>query len=90
MIVEPLSSGNGYAVSMKNEEPRMITTTRHHALTPNSPVAVMRAMARQFVAWASRRRQRLDLDELDDRLLSDIGLTREAARREAEKPFWRR
>lgn len=68
----------------------MIATTRHHALAPKSAVAVMRAMARQLVAWAGRRRQRLDLDELDDRLLSDIGLTREAARREAEKPFWRR
>ena len=39
--------------------------------------------------WCRRRRQRLDLRELDDRLLRDIGLTREKARREWRKPFWR-
>lgn len=34
------------------------------------------------------RRQRLTLRELDDRALADIGLTREAARAEANRPFW--
>jgi uncharacterized protein YjiS (DUF1127 family) len=29
------------------------------------------------------------LCELDDHILQDIGLTRVALRREAEKPFWR-
>jgi uncharacterized protein YjiS (DUF1127 family) len=33
--------------------------------------------------------QRTDLRELDDRLLRDIGITREQARREVRKPFWR-
>ncbi|MEX0697806.1 MAG: DUF1127 domain-containing protein [Dongiaceae bacterium] len=34
-------------------------------------------------------RQRRTLATLDDRQLGDIGLGRAAARREAEKPFWR-
>ena len=33
--------------------------------------------------------QRHALLELDDRLLEDIGLTREDALREVRKPFWR-
>ncbi|MCT7376111.1 DUF1127 domain-containing protein [Chelativorans salis] len=36
-----------------------------------------------------RRRQRLHLSELDDHLLADIGLTRQAVRRECASPFWR-
>lgn len=35
-----------------------------------------------------RRRWRQDLAALDDRLLADIGVTREQARREAGKSFW--
>lgn len=38
--------------------------------------------------WLARRRQRLDLAELDDRLLQDIGLTRADVARETAKPFW--
>lgn len=36
-----------------------------------------------------RRRQRLDLDALDDAALKDIGLSPEDVRRECAKPFWR-
>ena len=42
--------------------------------------------------WNARSRQRSQLGELADLnnyLLKDIGLTREEALREAEKPFWR-
>ena len=35
-----------------------------------------------------KRRQRQALLDLDDHLLTDIGLTREAAKHEAKKPFW--
>jgi uncharacterized protein YjiS (DUF1127 family) len=43
--------------------------------------------------WIARSRQRRDLAELaewDDYLLKDIGVSREAALREATKPFWRK
>lgn len=36
-----------------------------------------------------RRRQRKHLLRLDDRLLSDIGVSRQEAEREAQKPLWR-
>jgi uncharacterized protein YjiS (DUF1127 family) len=43
--------------------------------------------------WMQRSQQRWALSELanaNDHLLQDIGLSREEARREAAKPFWRR
>ncbi|NNG02831.1 MAG: DUF1127 domain-containing protein [Inquilinus sp.] len=46
------------------------------------------AAAALFV-WRERSRQRRHLRHLDDRLLRDIGLTRQDARGEAAKPAWR-
>ena len=43
---------------------------------------------RQFAIELEKARQRGILMELDDRLLEDIGLTREQAVREARKRFW--
>ena len=46
----------------------------------------------EIYGWAERRRQRqalASLIESSDHLLRDVGLTREEARREAAKPFWR-
>jgi uncharacterized protein YjiS (DUF1127 family) len=40
--------------------------------------------------WRDRVRQREALKALDDRLLDDVGLSREQARREISKPFWKR
>ena len=37
----------------------------------------------------SRRQQRRDLRELDDRQLHDVGITRAQAVRESRKPFWK-
>jgi len=39
--------------------------------------------------WQDRRRQRLTLARLDDRMLHDIGLTYSDVDREISKPFWR-
>ena len=48
------------------------------------------AIASRYVAvWARRRRQRLRLKDLDDRILKDIGVSRAEADREMRKPFWR-
>ena len=38
--------------------------------------------------WSDRRRQRLRLQELEDWMLKDIGITREEADGEVRKPFW--
>jgi len=38
--------------------------------------------------WWERRTARLRLAEMSDHNLQDIGLTREDALKEAEKPFW--
>jgi uncharacterized protein YjiS (DUF1127 family) len=48
-------------------------------------------LAASIRLWIARRRQRERLGELallDDRLLKDIGVSREDALREAAKPFW--
>jgi uncharacterized protein YjiS (DUF1127 family) len=45
--------------------------------------------AASLTTWATRRRTRLALDNLDARQLRDVGLTPDAARREARKVFWR-
>lgn len=39
--------------------------------------------------WKARSRQRRQLGLLDDRLLKDIGLTRDDVKQEIAKPFWR-
>jgi len=39
--------------------------------------------------WLNRRRGRQELSSLDDRLLDDIGISREDALWKARKPFWR-
>ncbi len=47
-----------------------------------------RACAVVVAAWRSRARQRDSLAQLDDHLLADIGLTREAQLVDCAKPFW--
>lgn len=39
--------------------------------------------------WTHRHRSRQTLAGLEDHELDDIGMSREAARQEAAKPFWR-
>ncbi|MFG1398852.1 DUF1127 domain-containing protein [Roseixanthobacter pseudopolyaromaticivorans] len=39
--------------------------------------------------WLRRARERRELADLDDDQMRDAGISRDAARREAEKPFWR-
>jgi uncharacterized protein YjiS (DUF1127 family) len=47
----------------------------------------------RFWRWCARRsarsRQREALSRLDDRLLEDIGVTRQQANAEAAKPYWK-
>jgi uncharacterized protein YjiS (DUF1127 family) len=47
------------------------------------------AAVRIVLFWMERSRQRRALAKLDDRLLRDIGLTRDQARQECANPFWK-
>jgi len=51
-----------------------------------SPLELYQA---ELIAWMARARERNALSDLDDRLLHDIGVSRDAAEREWRKPFWR-
>lgn len=45
-------------------------------------------MVANVVHWQERAKQRRQLSELDDRLLSDIGVRRIDAHHESSKHFW--
>lgn len=47
------------------------------------------AFLKTLYQWHERRRSRHELRYLDDHLLKDIGLKRDAALREARRPFWK-
>jgi uncharacterized protein YjiS (DUF1127 family) len=67
-----------------------MTTRSEFATTPiRLPLdALSRALAFLFRGY-DRHLQRLDLSQLTDEQLDDIGLSRREATREAAKPFWR-
>lgn len=54
---------------------------------PRAAFAAKR-LRRLLALWASRRRERLALAEMDERLLKDIGVDPITARMEAGRPFW--
>lgn len=63
-------------------QPRPIDLSHQPFLAPLSrPLAMLRR-------WRQTARERRQLEEMDDRMLRDIGLAREDARREAARPFW--
>jgi uncharacterized protein YjiS (DUF1127 family) len=69
-------------------EPAGMRALRRQSASSNSIEAWLRTLG----FWIDRSRQRKqlgELAELNDYLLRDIGVSREEAMREAEKPFWR-
>jgi uncharacterized protein YjiS (DUF1127 family) len=42
-----------------------------------------------LLRWQEREEMRSRLADMDDRILKDVGLTREDLLREIAKPFWR-
>lgn len=46
-------------------------------------------LASAIRSWRHRRQSRATLADMDDRMLRDIGVTREQVQEEARKPFWR-
>ena len=70
-----------------------MTTTAASSTAPVArlpyPVFALRRLRLRFLArWYDRHLQRLDLAEIDDHLLRDLGLTPEDVRRECAKFFW--
>ncbi|MCF6109670.1 DUF1127 domain-containing protein [Mesorhizobium muleiense] len=54
-----------------------------------SPVMILRRVHLRLLArWYDRHLQRLDLAEIDEHLLRDLGLTPQDIRRECMKSFW--
>ena len=67
-------------------------SVREPVRTGSIVVAVRAVLSRWSGAieiWLNRRQGRQDLSALDDRLLADVGISREDALWEAGKPFWR-
>ena len=62
------------------------------AVVPETRKLALSVCLNTVATWIVRIGQRRALRELAEqgRLLSDVGLTREQALREAAKPFWRR
>ena len=56
------------------------------------PLPLLARIAMQFAVivttWDMKRRTRRQLRTLDDRLLRDVGIERDAALTEARRPFW--
>jgi uncharacterized protein YjiS (DUF1127 family) len=63
-----------------------------NAALPEIRMAALSVCLNTVATWIARGGQRRALRELaqDQRLLADIGLTREQALDETAKPFWRR
>lgn len=60
-----------------------------HGMKFNAPVRGARAGALKWVAAAlTTHRSRVDLRNLDDHMLKDIGVTRQQAATEADRPIW--
>ena len=55
----------------------------------DSSLTVWTRAARVLGQWSGRRRSRIALARLDDRLLRDAGLDALSAEAEAAQPFWR-
>ncbi|GGH25581.1 Uncharacterized conserved protein YjiS, DUF1127 family [Cribrihabitans marinus] len=67
--------------------------TRHLQMLTASPrLPLIASLAVRFAVmvttWEKRRRTRLNLGRLDDRILADVGLTRHQARTESARLFW--
>jgi uncharacterized protein YjiS (DUF1127 family) len=59
--------------------PCAVTPRRRH------PLARLWALV---LTWERRARERQELATIEPRLLRDMGIPEDAARREARKPFW--
>lgn len=70
-----------------------VNSTFSQTITIPAPTFVvsrgMIAVAVKMDTWATRRKTRKALRDLPEHILFDVGLTREQARTESAKYFWR-
>jgi uncharacterized protein YjiS (DUF1127 family) len=70
----------------------MLSLVRRHpritTVSWSNVIRLCRRVCEQAVAWHSRTRQLDALSRLDDRLLADIGLTRQDQMVACSKLFW--
>lgn len=63
--------------------------SRHAVRVPGLAKRELPGWVHAIEIWLVRRQDRQDLSALDDRLLEDLGISREDALWNAGKPFWR-
>lgn len=72
--------------------PPSVSLSSHQTLAIPAPFAgcggICWRFAMRLLRIYDRQQQRRHLLELDDRMLADIGITREQAQAEGRKPFW--
>ncbi len=56
----------------------------------HAPANALRGIFDLLLEWQERARSRHHLQQIDDRLLADMGLTRDMVEAEIRKPVWRR
>ena len=61
-----------------------------NVLGSNAPPRSLPKLMQQVAQWQERARSRYLLQQLDDRMLRDIGLSRSDVHRECTKFFWQR
>jgi uncharacterized protein YjiS (DUF1127 family) len=94
-----------FTISAADANVRAVASTKPESQMPKSSAAdfanyrattnrvelalILSGLIETVAVWIARRRQRRVLAALDQHLLEDVGLSREQARREAAKPFWK-
>ncbi|MEM9969634.1 MAG: DUF1127 domain-containing protein [Pseudomonadota bacterium] len=79
---------------MKGHHPiRIVKGKTMTVRTHNSPLAIRgtqprKGFARFIFSILRLGKSRQDLRKLDDHLLRDLGITREEAKKEADRPIW--
>jgi uncharacterized protein YjiS (DUF1127 family) len=65
-----------------------IQETRRGIVSEATRRPMLTAWFHAIGTWLVQRRLRQDLSDLDDRLLDDVGISREVVRRLGKPPWW--